>query len=180
MVTGIVDDKEVLTSSRVFVQNGQGQKRVTVSDHRFGILSPEVYHPGSWGNLAGETDIRLGCGISLLKLLEGSSYTNGQFFEIPTRVRRLGHSSDLRHGSRFEFDSFTTGRQNVLCLGSRFGRRSTPSPEGGDIYMIIEQRIFSTDAPAIASQPQIRDGTCGLPLVCVSQVQEGMVAGSFH
>lgn len=93
MVTGIVGDKEVLTSSGVFVQNGQGQKRVTVSDHGFGILPPEVYHLGSQGDLVGEIDIRLGRGVSLLKLLEALSYINGQYFEIPTRVRRLGHSS---------------------------------------------------------------------------------------
>ena len=142
-LTGVVDDKEVLTSSGVYVQNGQGQERVTVSDHGFGSLFPRVYHPGSQGNLVGEVDIRLGRGVSLLNLLDGLSYTNGQYFEIPTRVRRLGHSSELQYGSRFEFDSFTTGRQNVLCLGSHFGRRSTPGPEKGDIYTAAEQGIFS-------------------------------------
>ncbi|KAJ4307535.1 hypothetical protein N0V84_012661 [Fusarium piperis] len=205
----------------VLVQKGD-QQRLTCSFHcwqdhyekypdRFGKTDADamntykVLQGDNPGSVVGFVHERMGdTDIALAELQDGIVFEN-KFMEMDVAPKRFLRTTEQKMGDTYIFDSFATGKQRVIGLGTRFTLGWRPPkahptlvvPEGaenmmpvnGVKYIAFIQGAFATNSPEIIKQPQIRDSVCGSVLVRSMlaenqrgrQVQEkGEIAAMMH
>jgi hypothetical protein len=99
-------------------------------------------------------------------------YSN-QFPDLPTSAKALLHPTQLKWGQYVMMDSCFTGIQRLRVLGvrTRVDRRSSAmgTSQAGPIthnhYIKIDQGIFGVKSSVIPTEPIVREGVCGTPLV---------------
>jgi len=174
-----VVDGNTLSNSGVKVCKGEKQ-RFTCALHGWDqVPDKAVYHAG---NQVGVIREALGEDIGLV---ETPFPFKNSLLDVNTTTQRLLHSSLLKFGEYLVIDSAFTSRQRVRCFGVRTGlRRPPPGPSSTSRYAVVNQGIFAVRSPMINSEPQLRLGMCGTPLVLLgeyledeSYLRHGHVAG---
>lgn len=125
--------------------------------------------------------------IALAQLHNGIGFEN-LFMEIvrkdgePVKAKTLLHSSHVQMRDKFSIDGFTTGLQQLTCLGRRFQITRQPGarhrhlkmPQGGGevnfpqdniAYISAKQGLCSIEQPVQTTKPHIRPSVCGSVLV---------------
>jgi len=172
-------DGNMLTNSGVKVCKGES-RRFTCALHGWDQTpNKDVYHAG---NKVGVISEAFGEDIGLV---ETSFPFKNTLFDVNTTAQRLFHSSLLKFGQYFVIDSAFTSRQCVRCFGVRTGlRHQPPGPSSTARYAVVNQGIFAARSPVINSEPRLRLGMCGTPLLLSgeyledeSYLRHGHVAG---
>ena len=163
---GVVEGN-VLTDAGVKVCK-EGKQRFTCAAHGWDkVLEKDVYHAGTKVGMITET---LGDDIGLV---ETPVSFNNTFLDVNTTARRLLHSSLLKFGQYLVTDSAFTSRQRVRCFGVRTGlHQPPPGPSPHIRYAVVKQGICAVPSPVINSEPQLRLGMCGTPLVLSGEYLE--------
>jgi hypothetical protein len=170
---------DMLSNTGVKVCKGDGQ-RFTCSAHgRDEVVEKDVYHAGTKVGVI--TEVLL----EDIGLVETFVSFNNTFLDINTTTRRLLHSSLFKFGQYFIVDSAFTSRQRVRCFGVRTGLRRPPlGPSQNVRYAVVNQGICAVRSPVINSEPKLRLGMCGMPLVLSgeylgdeSYLRHGHIAG---
>ena len=181
---GNVDDDgkvkgNMLTNAGVKVCKGD-QQRFTCALHGWDkVVEKDVYHAGAKVGMITEA---FGEDIGLVKTSAPFSNT---LLDVDTAAKRLLHSSLLKFGQDLIIDSAFTSRQRVRCFGIRAGLRNPPpGPTSRTRYAVVNQGLCAVRSPVINSEPQLRLGMCGTPLVLSgefladeSYLRHGHVAG---
>jgi hypothetical protein len=93
------------------------------------------------------------------------AFDNSPYFEVPTRLARSLHSSELWPRQLLGIDTSVTGYQELRSAGIRVVRQQDPTV--GPPSLAIEQGICADSAEVIQNLPHIRDGVYGAPLVAL-------------
>ena len=147
--------------------------RLTVAAHGWDAVQDKVvYHPTRHGHNIGNIVETIGEDIGLASLI--CPFTN-EFPELQVKAKTLLHSSQLRYNQFAVIDSCFTGVQTLRVLGVRTGADSrlqgtdgqepVPGPMQYGRYIKVCQGIYGVNAAVIPTQPQIRQGVCGTPLI---------------
>ena len=194
---GYVDDEGmlqgiVMSNSGIKVQKDD-VVRVTVAEHGWDAVQDNVvYHPTRSGHNIGTIVDKIGEDIGLVACTY--PYTN-ELPELQTKAKSLLHSSQLQYNQFVVIDSCFTGVQTLRVLGVRTGAdRRVPVTDGQDPvpgplkdyqYIKVEQGIYGVNSAIIPTDPRIREGVCGTPLIVGGKSKremtrvlgDGMVAG---
>jgi hypothetical protein len=177
-------DREGTCLSNAGIKVKRGEVfRFTVAAHTWDAAQDkDVYHGGV---CVGRVEKTVSEDVGMVD--SAFPFTN-ELLDIKASAQKLYHSSLLRYGDWIVLDSAFTSKQKMRCLGIRTGKKRL---KAGSIrlredysYVNTDQGIFSVTPPVINSQPQIREGVCGTPLLVAgkfesdeSLLKEGLVVG---
>ena len=124
------------------------------------VIEKVVYHAGTNVGVISEV---LGEDIGLV---ETSVPFSNTLLDVNTTAKRLSRTSLIKFGQFLVIDSAFTSRQRVRCFGVRAGlRQSSSGPSPTIRCAVINQGICAVRSPVINSEPQLRLGMCGTPLI---------------
>ena len=163
---------QCLSNSGILITRG-GTNRLTCALHTWDGVSPKkAYHAGVY---IGDIDKSLGEDIGLVNPVVPVS---NEFLEIKTKVRNLIRAEDIGDHDLVCVDSCFTGPQTLQSAGSRWGKRFMRG-EGGtsylNMYVVLEQRIFTASTPFVPTPPFVPLGMCGTPLLRVENALDSSV-----
>jgi len=172
----------VLSNTGVKIKKGDVE-RFTVALHGWdAVTKKDIYHGG---NKVGTIRDSLSEDIGLVETQHSFSNT---LLDINATAQRLFHSNLLQFGDYVVMDSAFTSRQRMRFLGVRSGKKRTlpgyVGPTSDHEYITIDQGIYSVRAAIINTEPQVREGVCGTPVLLAGKYKEdqsllrdGCVAG---
>jgi hypothetical protein len=163
----------MLCNAGVQVKRGN-DIRFTTSMHCWDTeMNKIVYHAGQE---VGIIDEKLGDDIALVK--SQLPFSN-DFLDLEQKAKMLMKASDSQWGSFFFIDSAFTGKQKLISIGARAGKRrggkNWMSPKENHEYVVLKQDVFSVQSPIIEQSPMIRNVVCGSPLI-YAETKEGREA----
>jgi len=162
----------VLSNTGVKIKKGDVEC-FTVALHGWdAVTEKDVYHGG---NKVGTIRASISKDIGLVETSHSFSNT---FLDVDATAQRLFHSTLLRYGDYVIMDSAFTSRQHMRLLGVRSGKKRTPpgyvGPASDCDYVAIDQGIYSVRAPIINTEPQVREGVCGTPVLLAGKHKEDL------
>jgi hypothetical protein len=157
--------------------------RFTTSMHCWDTEVNKIVHHA--GQEVGIINEKLGDDIALVN--SQVPFSN-DFLNLEGKAKMLMKAEDVQWGSFFYIDSAFTGKQKLIFIGKRVGKKDGKNwmgPKKNHAYVVVKQGVFSVHSPIIEKSPMIRDGVCGSPLIYAGNeadqkaqiLEKGMVAG---
>jgi hypothetical protein len=199
----LCSDRDDTVTAGIMVQKGT-ENRLAVAlpawDDEYKKVPSKLGDPQHFRVKQGATDVGYitelipSTDIGLAKLSQGLSFSN-RFLEIDAIAKVLIPWEEVQYRDQFCIDSYTAGRQFLVCAGTRVlskkksedfvkGRKDNP-PDGK--YTIPSQGIFATNDPKILSTLELRAGICGCALLRIGRRNEtlnradrGEICGIMH
>ena len=163
---------DVLSNTDVKIKKGDVECFTVALPSWDAVTENHVYHGG---NKVGTIRASISEDIGLVETPHSFSNT---FLDVDATAQRLFHSTLLQYGDYVIMDSAFTSRQHMRLLGVRSGKKRTPpdyvGPASAHNDVSIDQGIYFVRAPIINTEPHVREGICGTPVLLAGKHKEDL------